>query len=30
MKSAIDVVEGKIVDYDEKAGELVIRANYDD
>lgn len=30
MKSAIDVVEGKIVDYDEKAGELVIRAKYDD
>lgn len=30
MKSANDTITGKIVDYDEKTGELIIRAKYDD
>lgn len=30
MKSPIDTVKGRIVDYDERRGELLIRAPYDD
>lgn len=30
MKSPVDAVTGRIVDYDEKRGELLIRARYDD
>lgn len=30
MKTPIDTVKGKIVDYDEKTGEVLIRARYDD
>ena len=30
MRSANDTIEGKIVDYDEKSGELIIRAKYED
>lgn len=30
MKSAVDTVKGKIVGYDEKRGEVLIRAPYDD
>jgi len=30
MKSPIDVVRGKIVDYDERTGEVLIRAKYED
>ena len=30
MKSANDTIDGRIVDYDEKTGERVIRAKYDD
>lgn len=30
MKSPIDVVKGRVIDYDERTGEVVIRAKYDD
>ena len=30
MKSSNDTIKGRIVDYDERTGELVIRAKYDD
>lgn len=30
MKSPFDIVEGRIVGYDERAGELLVRAPYDD
>lgn len=30
MKSSNDTISGRIVDYDEKTGELIIRAKYDD
>ena len=30
MKTAHDVVRGRIVDYDERTGEVIIRARYDD
>ena len=30
MRSPVDVVKGRIVDYDERSGELIIRAKYPD
>ena len=30
MKPANDTIDGRIVDYDEKTGELIIRAKYED